>query len=368
MLISDLSLLQCVDCFGSLKIIHVQENQNIILNALVECTDCKRNYPILNGVGIFFKKHVYGSYLTKEEEAQIKKLKYQKALEGITGVTNSNDVNQLNGTQFYQQIFEEFVQYTNEDFGKSDYQGKEMFQKFIPMDFNSFNDKEIFIGCGGGGREVFHILNHNPKKIIVVEINSIIHTYPKLFPSSGDKLISLRSDLCFHPVKKNIVDISICDHALQHVAQNKLGFKQLVDVTKKGGNIAICVYSYENNFIMTHIVENLKVILKKIPNSLFWKLSFFTALFNYFLINAFYIPLNKFFPSFSKFIPLSKHMLFWAKFSLKMIRVAHFDLLIAPISYHFKKDEMEDFVKENSLGKLKLINTHSTTWSLVCKK
>ena len=167
MLISDLNLLKCVDCSGALNLIKVQDNQNIFLNALVECASCARNYPILNGVGIFFRKNVYGSFLTNAEKKQIISLGYQKALEGITEVSNLNDVNQFSGTQFYQKIFEEFVQYTNEDFGKNDYQGKELFQKFIPMDFDSFIDKNLFIGCGGGGREVFHVLNHNPKKIIV---------------------------------------------------------------------------------------------------------------------------------------------------------------------------------------------------------
>ena len=105
-----------------------------------------------------------------------------------------------------------------------------------------------------------------------------------------------------------------------------------------------------------------------VDSEIIWKLSFLTTIINYFAIKSIYLPLNKIFPKLSQKIPLNTHMIFWAKFSFKMIRVAHFDLLIAPISYHFKEIEMEKFVEENNLIKLKLINTHSTTWSLVCRK
>ena len=52
----------------------------------------------------------------------------------------------------------------------------------------------------------------------------------------------------------------------------------------------------------------------------------------------------------------------------KFIWSACFDLMHAPISYHFREDEMTALAESNGVTIEKLVLTHGTTWSLVGRK
>jgi hypothetical protein len=67
-------------------------------------------------------------------------------------------------------------------------------------------------------------------------------------------------------------------------------------------------------------------------------------------------------------LPLKEHMMFWSVNCFKDVWLSCFDLIHAPISFHFRKEDMEGLVVMNQLELVKLVNTHGTTWSLVTKK
>ena len=70
----------------------------------------------------------------------------------------------------------------------------------------------------------------------------------------------------------------------------------------------------------------------------------------------------------SKKIPLFDHMMFWAKGNFALIRTSCFDLIHAPVSYHFKQNEVLKLAQLANLHIDKLINTHGTTWSMTARK
>jgi uncharacterized protein YbaR (Trm112 family) len=368
MTLSDIIYLRCVDCKKTLKVLERDLEETVVINALLQCMSCGRHFPIIDKVGIFFKKDFALDYLLPNEIKKIQECHYDVVLKELPPSTSGNPEPQFNGFNTYDHYWEQVQVFEEEDFLKNDYTSRELFKRFIPINFEDFQEKTIFIACGGGGRDTYHVLQYNPKKVFIVEITSALYRYNKLFPKNMDKLVLLRGDLRFLPIQNNVADISICDHALQHVQNHKIGFKSLAETTKPKGSIGICVYSYENNLLMTHLIEPLKGLLIKIPRSILRLLSLFPAIGIWLIIHLIYMPLNKILPDLSKNLFLNEHMIFWSKLSLKSIWAACYDLMTAPVSYHFKKSELEEIAFSHSLQIIKLVNTHSTTWSMICER
>ncbi|MGN7611819.1 hypothetical protein ACQZV8_07010 [Magnetococcales bacterium HHB-1] len=78
-------------------------------------------------------------------------------------------------------------------------------------------------------------------------------------------------------------------------------------------------------------------------------------------------PLHAILPALARRLPLFDHMMFWAPNNLSFVWAACFDLMHAPISYHFSKDEMLSLARDNQLEVQALELTHGTTWSLTGK-
>ena len=254
------------------------------------------------------------------------------------------------------------------DLGTEAFHGERSFWTFIPIEPNSLKNKVVYVACVGRGKEAYHVLQQAPYKVIANELGTGIYSITSILGKHRKDLIILRYDISYTPLKKGQVDIAICDHALQHVHDHKLAFSKLVEAVKNNGTVSICVYSYEHNFLLTHIVEPIKVILHYFPLSILRGLAFLPALVIYLIIHLIYVPVSQKYQRLPKPLPLFDHMLFWSSSSLKFIWSACFDLIHAPISFHFKKEEIEDLVAKNNLEKVKLINTHGTTWSLVARK
>ncbi|MBF0188345.1 MAG: hypothetical protein HQL50_10525 [Magnetococcales bacterium] len=114
--------------------------------------------------------------------------------------------------------------------------------------------------------------------------------------------------------------------------------------------------------------NSLKFILTKLPLNVVRYLSLLPALAIFALIHLLYVPMDRLLPSLAKRMPLHAHMMFWSPNRLTFIWAACFDLMHAPISYHFSKEEMTALAHDNRLQVAALELTHGTTWSLTGKK
>jgi hypothetical protein len=61
-------------------------------------------------------------------------------------------------------------------------------------------------------------------------------------------------------------------------------------------------------------------------------------------------------------------LLFWAKNPFRKIWASGFDLIHAPVSYHFKRDEMLTLARSRPLTMETLRLTNGTLWSMVAVK
>lgn len=364
-----ISLLKCIKCKGKLDFsrdhYHKIKDDKIELGVL-SCLQCKAFYPIINGVGVFFPEQLLGHYLNEKEKEICCQIGLKYGF--LKNELNKIEKKQLNVAKNWSYEWNEVYNYSKEDLEKDDFFGENLFFKFIPIMPVDFNDKVVVIWCGGKGREAYHISKYKPRLIVVNEIGDEIYGIRSL-GSDTDNWLLLRCDMNDNPLKAELADYSICDHALQHVANHKLGFLKMLEVLKIEGIFGLNVYSYENNFLMIHIVEPLKLILHKLPLAVQADIAFVPAIFIYLLIHLFYVPIGRIFSdNICKQIPLFDHMIFWSKNSFKFMRTTCFDLIHAPIVHYFKESEMIDMVNRNNVTIMRLSNTHGTTWSLIGEK
>lgn len=245
MQLSDIDLLKCIDCQGGLIVKESVVESGEIVHGHLKCTKCSRNYPVIEHVGIFFKREVLRNYLKGWEIKKIEELGYFDTLEGSAKSEKPGEKLQLAVAENWEYQWEKVWAWTPEE----DIFGKDLFWKFIPIKPEEVTGKTVFVACGGRGREAFHLSQFAPRKIIVNEIGVEIYSIRKLIPGDGRNVVLLRSDITHHPVKEEKAEITICDHALQHVLDHEYAFTQMVHSVKKRGLIGICVYSYENNFL-----------------------------------------------------------------------------------------------------------------------
>ncbi|MBI2996280.1 MAG: methyltransferase domain-containing protein [Candidatus Melainabacteria bacterium] len=364
-----INLLRCIKCRGPLNLSedhHYKIRHNKIELGVLSCSQCGSLYPIMNGIGVFFPNKLLRYYLNEKEKETCCQLglKY----EFLKNELNKIERKQLDVAKNWSYEWNEVYNYSKEDLDKDDFFGENSFFKFIPITPADFSDKVVVIWCGGKGRESYHISKYKPRLIVVNEIGDEIYGINAILPENAEPLL-IRCDMTNNPLMDGFADYSICDHALQHVSDHRLGFKKILDALKPGGIIAINVYSYENNFLMTHIIEPLKFIFHRFPLKIQQNIARLPAVIIFVLIRFIYIPAKKIFPKqVCEKLPLFEHMMFWSKSSFKFFCMTCFDLIHAPISHHFRKFEIQEMAKSNKVIISELTNTHSTTWTLIGKK
>jgi len=333
---------------------------------VLTCDDCNARYPIIDGVAVFFRRDLIGQFLNKYEKDVCRRL-------GVHFDTDSSRITETERKQYliarnWSYQWNEVYCYTRKDFEKEGWLREELFFKFIPIDPSDLKDKSLVVWCVGRGKEAFHLAKYDPGLIVVIEIGDEIYGIRELIDERMNLLL-IRCDMMMNPLRADVGDYSICDHALQHVADNRIGFQQIVRVLKPGGIVAMNVYSYENNFLVTHILEPLKRVVQTLPIEMQNWIATVPAVVIYCLIHLFYVPARKILPeTLCRRLPLYDHMIFWSDISFKWVRLACFDLIQAVITHYFKREELEEMASDNGVNIKKIIHTHGTTWSMIACK
>ncbi|MBU1108931.1 MAG: methyltransferase domain-containing protein [Candidatus Riflebacteria bacterium] len=367
--IKHISWLKCVDCGGKISFKAGQKSAERLENGVLGCQDCNRLYPVLDGIVVMFTRSA-GHSLSPKERDYIKQFNYPLSEFGCDNKTaNDLDLKQIAVQENWEYQWEQICPFTESDLKGQGLLGSDAFKNFIPVEPSQINGATILVGGAGRGREAYHLAGMGAKTIVAVELGREIHAIKNLLPqNSQTELLLLRADLVALPLQADLVDIAICDHALQHVHDHKKGFSEMTRVTRDSGKVAICVYSWEGNFIMTHMVEPLKFFLHKIPLTVLYFLSLIPSLVLQFIIMFFYVPIARVSPRLLKKIPLHEHMIFWSQNKFKTTWMSIFDLFHAPISYHFRREEVSRLAESNGMSIECIRHTNSVLWSLIAVK
>jgi hypothetical protein len=82
------------------------------------------------------------------------------------------------------------------------------------------------------------------------------------------------------------------------------------------------------------------------------------------LIRFFYAPLNAVAPKAAAGLPYNTYFMLFHRLSFRHQWMNVFDKLNAPIANYYRKDEMEEWLKESGLSEPRLTHTNNISWTL----
>lgn len=367
MLASDIDHLRCVDCGASLRIVEVKDDDGVIEEGVLECVQCARHYPVIDSVGIFFRRGVLDDFIHPAEVAAIRARGWLRCLEGGSS-TDEQHLRQLAVAENWAYQWCELTEgWQREDFEKAGYLGADAFWSFIPVPRELLRDRLVLVTAGGLGREAYHLAKAGPARLFVNEIGVEIYKVKDLLPDAGRRLVLLRSDMMALPLAEGLVDVAICDHALQHLPDHKGAYARLAKATRPGGTVAVCVYSHENNWVMTGFIDPAKAIFHRLPLKAQRLAALPFAAVLYAVIHGLYRPAGALCRRLAARLPLFEHMMMWSRQPFSLVWLQCFDLIQAPVSHHFRRAEMEALAAEQGLMIRTLVNTNGTLWTMVAE-
>jgi len=326
------------------------------------CLSCEARYAIIEYVLILLSHHELQQILSPEL------LQHHQQILGQLA-TDSNVADKValrSGVNWGRQFSQDFM-VTLEALRGDGFWGKEAFWQYCGLAPEDIANKNICVFCGGSGREAYHLAAAQAGRIIVIDIGQHLFNIPRLLPYLTPILLLVLTDFYFSPVKENGADITICDHAMQHIDDHARAYSKLCRTTRGGGLVSICVYSHENNFIMNYLVEPAKCILHRFGNTGIKFFSHIPAIILY-ATNTAYTFMQTAFGVETGHLPYAKLFALWRKDGYAKFHEACFDLIHAPISYHFKYREVHALAHNNGLTLKKLEMINSTMWTMLAQK
>ncbi len=331
-----------------------------VLNGFLFCEN-EHYYPIFHQVPVLLNENLLYRLISMDEIRRIRQA-------GDILEKNLSKVNLLidDGNVLFDISDNWSFQWQNFKTENTVFEDEETFREHIPYDnFDLDHDKNIIleIGCGNG-RDIKHIMKDR-NIIFGIDISESAY-YAQRRYENADNVCIVRCDVNNLPFTSDTFDLIYADHVLQHIDDLQDCFNEVKRVINKRGKFIFNLYSQENNFLMTKIIEPLKKrILSKLPVKAVFYISNVPAILLYVSIKTIYLPLNKYFNHIYKRLPLSSHMTFWLPMNYNTLKMNCFDLLHAPIANYFSRDSIDQLCMKTNLHLGKKYILRQTLW--VCK-
>lgn len=361
MLLSDIVLLQCPECSADLQLRAVRLDNNIVIEGTISCCGCGSIFPVLDGVCIFLSPIEMDALLSPVQRQAVAAL-MEGGHDSLSNISNDKQLNV--GVNWQYQFASAFRVLIKELENEDGFYGRKTFFKFSGLRREDVETKDVAVFCGGSGREAWHLVQANARKVIVLDIGGHINNLNHLLDDAKEKLLLIQCNVSSNPLRDSRMDVAICDHALQHISNHRQAFRKMAACLKPGGKFSICVYSFENNWPMTHIVEPAKILLHCFPVGFIQAVATIPAILLFF-VSKIYDCLGS---RTAAKMPFFELLSLWRGGGYRKFWEACFDLLHAPISYHFRKTEVSSLADENRMAIISLNLVNDTMWSMVSRK
>ena len=330
-----LSLIRCLKCGGGFSLNAFLKEGGEVVSGKLDCRRCGTEYPIIRAVP---------RILPEEMMEELVFDKYPRFMEKYSG-----KFRRLKGGG--KDTFERNAKKrTSRSFGFewkkfSEYHGnytRQFLDWLSPFKPSIFKGKLVLdAGCGMGRHML--VASKYSREIVGIDLSEAVDA------AYGN----LRLEKNFHLVQADIYnlpfgrefDLVYSIGVLHHLPDPERGFLSLLKHVRRGGKIFVWVYGWENNSVMTRVIEPIrKYFTSHLPHRILYYLSYpVTALLE--LSCAFYriaraIPLIG---EYSKFLPSSAYLLYISKFSFRHKLAIVFDFLSAPLARYYKRGEFRNW-------------------------
>lgn len=365
MRIADLDLLRCVDCGSDLAWRHVWDGASgCVERGVVGCAVCDTRYPVLDGVGVFFRAAVQGAYLTREEAAVLQAVGASGGAPRChPGALDATDRLQLRASANWDYQWKEVLAYDRRDCEADahGYLGRSFFWSSTLLEPAMLEGRCVYIACVGGGREAYHVLDAHAERLLVNELSPAIYKAREFLRGRGDAVLFMRNDVAHSPLRDGVADVTICDHALHEIPDRDRAFLALVRATRPGGLLSLCVIAHEANWVLRNVVDRLKPVWGRIPLPALRAVAFVPALVTFGAAQgaARAFQLLGVAPA----TPLADLARYWAHNDLRTVWNSCFDLMQSPVAFTFTRQHLERLHRDNGLVIEALELTSGANWS-----
>ncbi len=319
-----LDYLLCPRCSGELTIKKADQIKDEIREGTLLCHGCQAIYPIINYIPRFLSKAQLGHF---------------------------------------QQTWRNFG-FSWRRFARIYSDPRDFLDWIKPVSSDFFQGKLVVdAGCGPGLHALF-AAQFGAKEVIAFDLSPAIEVAfnnVRRWP----QVHVLQADI-YHLPLKAMFDYVYCIGVLQHLPDPELGFLNLVRLLKENGCLSIWVYGYEGTGLVRSIIDPIRRLTSKMPLFLVYLTSYWPTAIVYLLTRAaHWIQARKSSPfkeSFIRSLPLGEYLAYMAQFNFSYIHNSVFDQLIAPITWYFRKDEVEAWFKKAGLAEVNISSRNQMSW------
>ncbi len=302
-----------------------------VTKGLLQCMGCGRVYPITNGIPRLLPKRDPSISNEKVEEDVLAKLIKHFGIEW------------MEFREYHPEYLQEFLSW------------------IYPLTLSDFRDNVVMdAGCGMGRH--LCIVAHYADEVVGVDISQSIDVAKEIC-GERDNVHLIQADLCTLPLTRNVFDLIYSIGVIHHIPTPSKAIKEIVRALKNGGLFHMWVYGFENNVLMTKIIEPYikKITTRLAPRELLW-LSLFLASFLDIIARFSHIDF------FKALLPNSEYLRSIAAFTLRHKQHIVFDLLYAPLAQYFTKDEACSLVKNAGLEIVSVSWRNKNSWRVLSRK
>ena len=319
-----LELLACPICGGDLLLVHVgRREEKEIIEGLLSCKKCDREYKIIRGVPRF---------------ADLSKIEQDKL-----------------------ETAENFGwQWTH--FTQEDEKYNEQFLGWIqPVKPEFFAGKIVLEGGCGKGRHTTLAANWGAREVVGIDLSAAVESAFQATCRLPNAHV-VQADIFKLPFKKSF-DYAFSVGVLHHTPDPKKAFVSLASKVKKGGAISAWIYGAENNEWITRYVNPIRTgFTSKINQPTLYQLSKLPTLGVFLASKLIYRPLNKGAKSVANKLFYNDYLNHLGTFGWREQHNIVFDHLVAPTAFYISREEFENWWKEIGAKSVEIIWHNQNSW------
>jgi len=319
-----LELLACPICGGDLLLVHVgRREEKEIIEGLLSCKKCDREYKIIRGVPRF---------------ADLSKIEQDKL-----------------------ETAENFGwQWTH--FTQEDEKYNEQFLGWIqPVKPEFFAGKIVLEGGCGKGRHTTLAANWGAREVVGIDLSAAVESAFQATRHLPNAHI-IQADIFKLPFKRAF-DYAFSVGVLHHTPDPKKAFLSLASKVKKGGAISAWIYGAENNEWITRYVNPIRTgFTSKIGQPTLYQLSKLPTLGVFLASKLIYRPLNKGAKSVANKLFYNDYLNHLGAFGWREQHNIVFDHLVAPTAFYISREEFENWWKEIGAKDVEIIWHNQNSW------
>lgn len=354
-----LDFLVCPVCGCSVELKPFVAQNDWIEEGVLTCAKGDR-FPIVRGIPVLIEPGLRRKILGHEETAFWQR---HAAME-TTRTTNPADGGKEHAED--KQSAANVWGYQWQDFHElwQDEAGEDQFYRWLaPLRPEDLRGKVILDGGCGTGRHVLYSSRH-ARTVIGIDLSLATRVASRITRDIPHAHV-VQADIYHLPFRDDTFDRAYSIGVIHHLPEPRRAFLGLRPKVKPGGTLTVWLYGRENNWLAACAVEAVRArVTSRLPLPLLKFLSFFPALTLWLIIRLFYAPMNFILPRMAERMPYNRYFMLFDRLSFRHQWMNVFDKLNAPIANYYRREEMEDWLRESQLADTCLSHTNDISWSL----